>query len=130
MPRVTASRIESASTTGTTPVSALRTSGRASPMATTPRPRAASGSGEIGKRPAFVAPADDGDDAIEALNRPTSRVDVGGFRIVHEAHSADDRHRLHHVLEAGEAIERARHRFAGRPAACAMAVAAATLLSM
>ena len=68
----------------------------------------AKGFGEIGKIATLELAADDRHHLVEALDRASGRIDVGGLRIVDEAHTAALAHRLHHVLEAGEALERLR----------------------
>ena len=98
-----------ASTTGTTSPSAAVTIGRASPIATTARPCARSGSARS-ERAALVTCRRRWRPPCRSSRSTRGRVDVGGLRVVDEAHAAERRHRLHHVLETAEAVEGARQR--------------------
>ena len=60
---------------------------------------------------ALEAAAEDHDHPSSKLSIARARrLDVGRLRVVDEPHAADRRHRLERVLEAGEPLDRARHR--------------------
>ena len=65
--------------------------------------------GQILEAAALVLSAHDRDYTGEALDRAPGRVDVGGLRVVHEAHSVDLADQFEHVLQAGERRQRRGH---------------------
>ena len=111
VPASTASLIDAASITGTTSASASRTSGAASPIATTARPRDASGSRSSRKSPPLNRPPTSATTPTgKAFDRPARRFDVRRLRVVDEADAADRDPRLHHMLETAEALAARHHR--------------------
>ena len=101
-----------ASCTATRSPSASRSSGRASPIATTVacraderRRRDRAKSPPLNRPPRITTTP-----VVEALDRAPRRFDVGRLRVVDEPHAADLADRFERVLEPGEALDRARHR--------------------
>ena len=106
-PRAPRRAIDAASTTGTTSVSASRTSGRASPIATTARPcaRERRRADRRSRRPCNLPPTIATTSSKLSIERAAASTLVA-FESLTKRTPPIVGDRLHHVLEAGEAVER------------------------